>query len=273
MKVVKTIKEAKVGKSTIRLVQTDQGYAGIAFNNKGRQSTVEGTDPDDVWNRLHNEVAKSSPSFVGFQGAKNRFLKIFPKGFKSEEYLNRERNYKVAAKTKLDKAAPFDAAETGKGFGEAALSAFRATNMLSPFEKTRLTDALRGPHADAFVQGAAIFAKGDVERGLAKMEAALKLHDVAKWTAVTYLPYLWLPSMHMFLKPEVTNKFAERVGHTFTQNYSTKLDPKVYLSLRSLTEDTAEAINDLEPQDSIDVQSFIWVVGEYGIDEKANVTR
>jgi len=269
---MKTERQAQVGKATLRLLKTPKGYAGVVIAGGKIASRIEGDNADEVWNRLHNEAAKSSPSFFGFNGAKERFLKIFPGGFQSDAYLSRERNYKIKAKQKLDGSAPFEAAAVGTGYGEAALSAFRATNMLSLFEKTRLTAALRGPHADAFVKGAAIFAKGDIERGLKEMEVALKPHDVAKWTAVTYLPYLWQPTTHMFLKPEVTNNFAERVGHKFAQVYATKLDPQVYLSLRELTSDTAAAISELAPQDSIDVQSFIWVVGEYDVETEAGLS-
>jgi len=39
----------------------------------------------------------------------------------------------------------------------------------------------------------------------------LKPKDAAKWTVVTYLPFLWRPDTHMLLKPMVTTDFAERV--------------------------------------------------------------
>ena len=51
------------------------------------------------------------------------------------------------------------------------------------------------------------------------MERALKHHESAKWTVVTYLPFLWRPETHMFLKPEVTKDFAARVGHRFASDY------------------------------------------------------
>ena len=40
------------------------------------------------------------------------------------------------------------------------------------------------------------------------MAQALKPQDSDKWTVVSYLPYLWRPDMHMFLKPEATKDFA-----------------------------------------------------------------
>ena len=64
------------------------------------------------------------------------------------------------AKEKLDTIAPLHDALEGVGFGEAVLAAFRATNLLSPFEKTRLQELLRGPNADAFIQAAGNFCEG-----------------------------------------------------------------------------------------------------------------
>lgn len=169
----------------------------------------------------------------------------------------------MKAKAKLDAAAPVEQAATGSGFGEAALAAFRATNLLSLFEKTRLQDVLRGSHADDFIRGAARFALGETKVGLAHMQTALKPHDSAKWTVATYLPFLWHPEQHMFLKPEVTKDFAQRVGHRFAYDYEAALRLPVYESLLDLADRTTRELSTLEPRDRIDVQSFIWVIGDH----------
>ena len=83
------------------------------------------------------------------------------------------------------------------------------------------------------------------------------------WPAATYLPFLWEPDTQMFLKPEVTKDFADRVGHPFARTYSARLDPEVYESLLDLARETTEEIASLKPVDRIDIQSFIWVVGAY----------
>jgi hypothetical protein len=141
--------------------------------------------------------------------------------------------------------------------------------MLSPFEKTRLQDVLRGSRADDFVQAAARFALDGSKSNLLAMEQALKPHDNAKWTVVTYLPYLWRPDIHMFLKPEVTKDFAARVGHRFASDYEAGLRIPVYESLLDLVGRTAQELADLKPRDWIDIQSFIWVVGGYQENEVA----
>ncbi|MFF8799629.1 MULTISPECIES: hypothetical protein [unclassified Methylobacterium] len=254
-----TVRRGQAGKIELRLVHSEGRYHGMADG----KPIVIGADADDVWRRLHNEVGRADSRYFGFDGARNRFLHWFEGGFRSERFLAEERDYKVRAKAKLDASAPVEAAATGSGFREAALSAFRATNLLSPFEKTRLTAMLRSPEADAFVRGAAHFALGEVRNGLAHMQAASKPHDSAKWTVATYLPFLWRPESHMFLKPEVTKDFAVRVGHCFARDYQAGLHPSVYDSLLDLTEETCRELSSLEPRDRIDVQSFIWVIGDY----------
>jgi hypothetical protein len=96
--------------------------------------------------------------------------------------------------------------------------------LLSPFEKMRIRDVLQGPAADTFIRAAARFAMDETRPALLEMARVLKPHDSAKWTVVTYLPFLWLPETHMFLKPEVTKDFAARVGHRFASDYEPRLE-------------------------------------------------
>jgi hypothetical protein len=68
---------------------------------------------------------------------------------------------------------------------------------------------------------------------------------------------------NMFLKPEVTKDFAERVGHRFASDYEPRLDIAVYEGLLDLFAKTEAELSDLKPRDRVDVQSFIWVIGNY----------
>jgi hypothetical protein len=264
------IREATVGDVLLRLFKGNDVYKGAVILAKAVK-VVEGNDPDDVWRRMHDEVGKSNPKFVGFDGARNRFLHFFPNAFQSSGYAERERDYKVAAKSKLDSTVPVEEAATGAGFGEAILAVYRATNLLSPFEKTRMQDVLRGPNADPFIKAAARFTLGEGKPALIDMEHALKPHDNAKWAVVTYLPFLWQPGDHMYLKPEVTKDFTSRVGHRLSSDYEARLNIDVYDSLLDLVAKTASELTDLNPQDRIDVQSFIWVVGNYKMDSEMPV--
>jgi len=254
-----TVRRGQLGKLSLALVRSEGRFYGMA---DGKQ-ILNGEDADEVWRRLYDEAGRGDPRYVGYDGARTRFLHWFEGGFQSERYLTQERDYKVAAKTKLDKAAPVEQAATDSGFGEAVLSAFRATNLLYPVEKARVQATLRGPDADAFVRAAARFALGETKIGLAQMQAALKPQDNAKWTVVSYLAFLWRPESHMFLKPEVTKDFAARVGHRFAQDYQSSLRLEVYESLLDLADKASSELSSLKPRDRIDVQSFIWVIGDY----------
>lgn len=266
---MKTLRSDTIGKMTLRLVDTGKSHVGLLIADGKEHGRVEGDDPAVVWVELRGLLGKAGEAYIGFDGARARFLKFFPDGFRSAAFEGDdrgtfgERNYKLKAKAKLDATAPLELALTGSGYGEAVLSAYRATNLLSPFEKTRLDPALRGPDADEFIQAAARFATGDVAPALASMERVLSQYDNAKWTVITHLPFLWRPHEHMFLKPMVTQDFAARVGHSFVYDYSPSLDPEVYTSLLDLMAKANTAVSDLQPRDNIDLQSFVWVVGDY----------
>ena len=263
MSMAETIRYGKLRARRLRLVRKGIVYYGLS---DGKICT-EGSDPANVWQRLQDDAGKSDPKYFGYDGARARFLKFFPDGFRSDRFVAQERAYKLAAKQKLDMTAPLDDVLAGRGFGEAVLGVFRATNLLSPFEMMRLQNLLRGHNADAFIQAAAKFARDASQSSLSDLERTLKPDDCAKWTVATYLPYFWRPNVHMFLKPEATKHFAARVGHPFASLYSAPLEFNVYSSLLNLTRKTDEELADLAPRDWIDVQSFIWVVGNYRKEE------
>lgn len=254
-----TIRSAKLGKAELRLVRKDGHFHGLVDGI----IRTGGDDADQVWQELQGEVAKANPQYFGFTGAKARFLKAFPGGFASSEYETSERSYKLAARAKLEATLPLAAALSEAGFGAAALTVFQATNLLSVFEKTRLRDLLRGPAGDSAVRAIAHFAAEPGKATLRDLERILAPHECAKWTVVTYLPFLWRPDVHMFLKPDTTKDFAARVGHRFATDYAAGLDIAVYDSLLDLVQRTEQEIADLHPRDHIDVQSFVWIVGNY----------
>ena len=260
---MQTIRETEFEKSILRLVEKDKCFIGLIITDGVKKFEISGSIADDVWQRLHDEVRKTNTKYFGFNGARERFLRFFPNGFHSTEYVKRERDYKIAAKSKLDAFVPLERAATGSGFGRHVLSVFEATNLLSPFQKVRLRAALRGPAADTFIRAAARFTMGETKPALVELEDALRPYLSARWTVVTYLPFLWRPDEHMFLKSEVTKDFAVRVGHRFASDYKARLDIAVYNSLLDLAASTKRELAELKPRDLIDIQSFIWVVKAY----------
>lgn len=262
--VMKTLRTAVVDKLDLRLVEKDGLFIGLVFaSDRSEKARITGDDADEVWRRTHDEAGKANPKYFGLDGARRRFLHFFPNGFHSEGFDSQERNYKIAAKNLLDTQVPLEMAKSGKGFGESILAAYRATNLLSPYEKTWMQDVLRGASADSFIQAAASLASEEVKPALLELERILKPHNAAKWTIVTYLPFLWRPDIHMFLKPEVTKDFAARIGHGFARHYQARLSASVYEELIDMTQEIKEKLTSLKPRDHIDLQSFIWIVGDY----------
>ena len=260
---MKTIREEQRGNALLRLVERASDYAGIAVIDGKITSRSFGADAEEVWKQLYRQTVESRPEYFGFDGARARFLEFFGDGFEDSRYLNRERAYKLKAKERLDTRIPLETAVSSTDKSEDVLAVYRDTNLLSPYEMMRVTDALRHKHANDFVRAAAEFAIAPSEQTLQPVATALRPHGIAKWTAITYLPFLWRPSEHMFLKPMVTKDYASRVGHRFADDYSSEIRYSVYESLLNLASETDDQIADLGRKDRIDTQSFIWVVGDY----------
>ena len=99
----RTIRQGRLGKHDLRLVEKNRHYYGLVDG----QRCVDGSEADDVWRRLHDDAGKADPRYFGFDGARVRFLKFFPNGFRSDGFSSMERDYKVAAKRKLDQMHRF----------------------------------------------------------------------------------------------------------------------------------------------------------------------
>lgn len=262
---MKTIHEEETGSFRLRILDRHGAFTGLIFDHENtRKLQIDGNTPQEVLRRLRDELARLNQHYVGFSGARARFLQRFPEGFQARAYAAHEYDYKIAAKILLDRTVPVEQAVSGAGFGKAILSVVNATNLLSPFEKPRLRDVLLGPEGDRFVRAAARFALGETGDALRDMARALTPQQIARWPAVTYLPFLWRPDLHMFLRPTVTQNFAASVGHRFLSDYQpVRLDIEVYESLLNLAEKTRSEIRDLQPRNQIDIQSFIWVVEKH----------
>ena len=89
-----------------------------------------------------------------------------------------------------------------------------------------------------------------------------KPHDAASWTVATYLPFLWRPETHMFLKPEVTKDFAERVGHGLSMPTGRRSTSQC---MTTCWTSPREQAGDRRPAAARPYRhpDFIWVVGDY----------
>lgn len=227
---MKTIRTAKLGDVKLRLVEKDKLFIGLVFSGGPAKVRIEGTSADDVWRRLHDEAGKANPKYFGFDGARARFLHFFPHGFHAVSYEGQERNYKVGAKSTLDETVPLEKAADGSGYAEAGPGCLPDQSAFAVREDARSGCATQCD-CDDFIRAAARFTMDDGKQALAAMKAALKPHNAAKWTTVTYLSFL--------------PKIAARVGHRFASDYEPRLDIAVYDSLLNLTKTATEEISDL----------------------------
>lgn len=259
------VSEMKYGRATLKWqVAKDGGFAGAVILGGKRVALMADVVEERLLARLRNEAGRLHPDYVGFEGAIRRYLHFFPSGLKGVANASSEREYKERAAARLN--AGLSAEQAIDATNEHAARIAKAgiqTNMLSPFEAARLRDTLMGDTGGRFLRGAAAFGAGDYAAGAAEMSTAVQPHGRVSWPIITYLPFLWDYRKHMFLKPTVTADFADRVGHDFHNRYSPEPNSDTYLALLDLVDTTRAAIATLEPRDNMDIQSFMWVVGEY----------
>ncbi|MDB5696254.1 MAG: hypothetical protein JWN21_1797 [Sphingomonas bacterium] len=256
-------KDEKIGAAIIRIRSAPGGWRGAVIRKGTPVEEHRDADLRALQTRLRNEAGKLHPDYIGIDGAIVRFLRFFPGGFTDRAYVKDEREYKAKAKARLDDALPLDNALEATTDEAIAVRRAFATNILHSTELARAHELLGGPNGAAYVRSAARFASGDLEEGLRGMVQAIAPHGRPSWPLLTYLPNLWRPRDHMFLKPVATVDFAQRIGHRFQYDYSATPSADVYRSLLDLIADTETAIDALQPEDRTDVQSFIWVVGDY----------
>ena len=201
-----------------------------------------------------------------------KFLRFFPEGFSDPTYLDWERNYKWTAHERWHQE--LGPGELGRLLraGEHAEIAARAvriesrTNLLFSFEKMALRDALKSPQgAEAFATG--LFDFLSKNPGPAAFErwvetvASLprKQTRVMTWPLVTVFGFLARPEHHIFLKPVVSRTAAKEYGFGFS--YQSRPTWDTYASFLGFAAVVRRDLEDLEPRDMIDVQSFMWVQG------------
>jgi hypothetical protein len=147
--------------------------------------------------------------------ARRKFLKMFPGGFRDEDYLDLERGYKWDAHQRWQEAlgeSIFEGLIKQQKFEEIAAIATRIesrTNLLFSFEKMALRDAVRSP-AGAKAFSLALFdllhgADSMEERFANWVEAVALLPRrktrVLTWPLVTVFGFIAQPESHFFLNP------------------------------------------------------------------------
>lgn len=204
---------------------------------------------------------------------RKKFLYYFKKGYADPTYIAWERQYKLEAHFQFQQVlnkSEYQRLLLARKFTDIALSAVRIesrTNLLFSFEKMALRDAVKpASGAKAFAQGLYDYVYGSKpleERfnDFSEVVAGLprKQTRVHTWPLQTVFGFIANPQEHIFLKPRVTQVAAQK--YVFDFPYRSKPNWDTYKSLLDFAEQVRTDTVDLKPQDYIDLQSFIWVMG------------
>ena len=205
--------------------------------------------------------------------ARRKFLRAFPGGFRDQDYLEWERNYKWRAHLEWQKALTPDLFEELIKRGEhrriakAAIAIKSRTNLLflskkllfakqfvqKPPRKNLRSDSTASCTAHNLWKGAS---KHGCKRSVA---CPAEDRSVLTWPAVTVFGFLARPGGHFFFKPTVTREAARRLGVDLP--YAPKPSWPVYKTLLNFVKSVRAEIKTLDPRDMIDLQSFLWVQG------------
>lgn len=210
---------------------------------------------------------------AGPQKCRKKFLRFFPAGFQDPKYFDWERGYKWNAHLQwnelLNRKTFRDLLKTGE-FAEIAARAVRIesrTNLLFSFEKMALRDGVKTEEgARRFAEGLYefLYGAGKIERKFEHWCETLaglprKQTRVLTWTTATVFGFIAQPETHIFLKPNVTRVAAR--AYEFDFRYNSRPSWDIYTNLLEFAETIRRDQSDLRPQDMIDLQSFIWVMG------------
>lgn len=253
------------------VVVVQEGNSFIALGRDAGRidvARISGPNLDDVRQEIRQILASKSEEYVGYSGAINTFLRAFPDGFYDSFFEFDERSYKIKAHEKAKEMLGRDLlrsqidASQFSAVGESAKKIF--INLIFPNEGMAFSSFLKaGDNARKF--GPRFFALlygDDFDVAFDDMVELLAPAGAAKWTILTYWPFILFPDRHMFMKPEVAQTAAHRLGEDF--GYESRPSSRVYNRYLSFARRMREEIASLKPRDNIDVQTFMYAVGKPG---------
>ena len=208
-----------------------------------------------------------------------KFCKIFPAGFNDKLYMIDkevgERQYKWEAHLRYDELLGKNQFKKLLSSGDIdectrrILSVESKTNLLSIFEKAAFRDAMKVKNS-ALKYLSSLFEllnKGPQEdacntyfKTITDLPAEVGKSRVSTWPVATVIPYLAKPDTFMFLKPDVTKECANRLN--FNLCYNATPNWLTYHKLLLMCDTLMNQLRALGAKDMIDLQSFIWVVGQ-----------
>jgi hypothetical protein len=210
--------------------------------------------------------------------ARRKFLDRYPNGFKDQAYLGDhkagERNYKWRAHELWGETLGGGKAAQLLADGDIGELRTRiakvvgAVNLLAVTEAAAFREGLTddeaaAAYADALLRLLESGPAEDTFEAYSRAVAGLPSKGATntdKWTVATILPFLARPDRFMFVKPTIIRKAAERLA--FNLHYEAQPNWTTYSAVLRMSDVYSELLQDLEPRDFIDIQSFFWVSGD-----------
>ncbi|MBF0234081.1 MAG: DUF3553 domain-containing protein [Desulfamplus sp.] len=227
---------------------------------------------DEALHPLLNNLRKKEKTskFVSIAQATQYFLKLLPGGFYEENFIDKEREYKIKAHNLsielLNKDIIIELIQKKEyqEISKRALKVVGATNLIFKNEIMSLNDGLkRYDSQEVFANRLydLLFGNDKLQNRFEAFSRVLEEIEAAKWTTASYFLFIHFPEEYMFLKPTVTQKVSELCG--FEINYKPQLNWLTYSSVLKFSNYLKAALSELQPRDMIDVQSFMWCIERY----------
>ncbi|WP_291985502.1 hypothetical protein [Luteitalea sp.] len=208
--------------------------------------------------------------------AYKRFQRHYPGGFASEQYQTAERGWKVEQHALWKQLLPeghLRALATTDPLAAGALVMQVVQTTESPLLAARgelpmmtwaLTKGAPEPYLLALADlidspqpTAPLFeALASALEGLPTKTAATKL---LTWPNLTVVPFLARPDAHLFVKPQATQEAARKLGVDLL--YNARPSWQTYQRVLTFGRDLYDYLKPRGAKDMIDVQSFIWTIG------------
>ena len=236
------------------------------FNRKQNPLVEIDSVNDELFENINTD---NSEKFIPNSNLIKYFLENYNDGFSEKEYISKERNHKVKAKDlaiKLLNKEEYEELLKNNDYDEIiqrALKIINTTTLVLANEKTAIRDGLSSD--DAKVEFSELlfnllYDQDNEKQHFINFSTFLESIAANKWTIVSYFQFLIHSNNHMFIKPPVIQNITDIVGYDI--KYKLKLNWNTYNRVQKFAKYLKNNINELEPKDMIDMQSFICCVCE-----------
>ena len=213
----------------------------------------------------------SNADYVTTKMAIERFLTIYPGGFTAPSFLKDARDSSVRAHqfcTQLLGETDIHeliAEQRYQDVCDRARHVESVTNLLTKSEKTALYSTLDIPvNQKIFSVTLAnlLYGTDSDENRFKSFVRSLDLLEINRWQYATLFGFIRFPQEQVFIKPTVIQNVAKSL--CWRVNYKSEPNWRSYVAVLRLYNhlNTSLVEEGLMPRDMIDVQSFIWSIGQ-----------